>query len=147
MKILNEKILNEESLREASDQLHDAVFEAESIVFDEEKSLFQMELWRECRNETRTENIFWFFRRTKTLRRRCSLEFFDIRDATISRTGNLDFHSLFRIYVNSGAGHLVFETEGAVEIELSSCSSINGELIDSDETTWNQFGYETLGSR
>ena len=131
------------ALNDASDILHDAVFLSGSWSHDEENRCFRLRMWREVPEVFKREKLFLCVTRITFQRAACNLTVQQVRRAAVSVRDKLDRYSLFRIRYFRDTNILVFETEGAVSIEVS-IESLDCRLSDTGETTWNQFGYSFL---
>jgi hypothetical protein len=69
------EIIDGQSLKQASERLHDAIFEVDEIKVDAAKSVFSLMLWREVWEETSSERFLFFLRRWKAPHERCLLTF------------------------------------------------------------------------
>lgn len=126
-----------------SNLLHDAVFRARDVQFQARDRVFQMILWREVTECTRRSRLFPFVWRVHVLRARCRLVFHNVAGATIDIRDRLDYFSLFRIECDKRRSCLRCHTEGAINIEVA-IGTLDGTLVDTGETSWDQFGYSML---
>lgn len=83
------------------------------------------------------------FSKTKYLRAACNLTVFDVKSVDIQVRDKLHYYSVFRLDYRSEGQSVHFETEGAIGIALH-VERLAGRLVDTGETTWEQFGYSTI---
>lgn len=133
-----------ETLAKASTLLHDAVFRSSDIVVNTHKREFRMRLWREVPECWRARRVCVVLSRIEVLRAECELYFCDVVDATIAIQDHLEYYSLFGIRPDRQRSRLRFLTESSITLALS-IDQVSGTVADTGKTTWNQFGYSTIG--
>ncbi len=69
---------------------------------------------------------------------------YEASDVRVKTRDELDYHSLFGLEYVSGDGLLVLRSEGCIDVRLS-VDALRCQLVDTGETTWEQFGYVTFG--
>jgi hypothetical protein len=89
------------------------------------------------------DKLFLCVSRVSFKRAACELAIHQVNDVAVRVTDQLDCYSLFRMVYLRDRSLLVFQTEGAVSVELS-IDSLDGRLFDTGETTWKQHGYSFL---
>jgi hypothetical protein len=140
-------IHNDSELAETSDILHDSVFLADSWLHDEKNNTFTIHLWREIPEIFKCKNIFLFLSRISYMRASCKLTIHQVTNATIQIKDNIHSYNLFGIYFDHKRNLLLFKTEGAINLEIT-VGELDCHLIDTGETTWEQFGYSmTWGNK
>jgi len=137
-------IHDESTLGEAACLLHDAVFSPSSWSHDEGNRCFHLRLWRLVPGEYKREKVFLCIHRVSFKRAACDLTIRRVTRASLHVRDRLDHYSLFGIRYIRDRDLLVFDTEGAVNLEIS-IERLDCRLSDTGETTWRQFGYSFLG--
>jgi len=140
---LSQIIDDEHSLEVASSILHDAMFSEDGIRFDPGTKTFTLSLWREVPEVKRTTRVFLVFRKTQYLHTACTLTLFNVESANIQVRDTLRWYNLFGLEYHAESHTLRFETEGAIDITLH-IGELAGGLVDTGQTTWEQFGYCTV---
>jgi len=141
--LLDLVIHDEPTLNEASGVLHDAVFSEESCTYDEKNRCFCLRLWREMPEVYRLERLFLFLNRVSFKRSACQLIVRQVNQVTLRVSDKLDWHSLFCLRYYRDRRLLVFQTEGAITLELS-VEKLDCQLTDTGETDWKQYGYSFI---
>jgi hypothetical protein len=137
-------IHDETTLEKSAQILHDSVFLADSWSHDEKNKYFHIQLWREIPNIYKHEKCFLFVTRTSFMRAACQLTIRQVTNVRIYPRDKLDCYNLFGIRYNSTLNLIIFQTEGAISLEVS-VEGLNCHLVDTGETTWKQHGYSLIG--
>lgn len=136
-------IEDDNGLEAASAVLHDAVFQKEGIHYDSGLKRFTLHLWREVLESKRQRSVCLVFRVTEHLRAACTLTLFNVESANVRVRDKCKYYSVFRLNYDRDNRTLRFETEGTIDITLQ-LDKLAGILVDTGETTWEQFGYCTI---
>lgn len=139
-------IQDKATLTVASHILHDAVFCADSWFHDEEGRSFRLRLWREVPELYKRKKIFWCISRKTFQRAACEFVVHQVHQVVVNVRDKLKCYSLFNIRYSCDRDILIFETEGAISIEVS-ITNLECRLSDIGETSWDKHGYAFLENR
>jgi hypothetical protein len=139
-------IQDEASLAEASDAMHDAIFDQDDILFDEARSIFRVTVWREVPELAKRERVLLLLHRLRMPRVRSVLEFVAVRRAVVKRTDNymLGGYCLDEIEYNPTDGLIKLRIMGPLVVELE-VEHLIGSLKDIGDPTWDAPSISTFG--
>ena len=80
------------------------------------------------------------------MRAECLLTIYEVNDVSVTVLDNLEYYSVFSIEYVSDRNKIIFQTEGAIEVEIN-VQTLHFDLTDTGNTTWDQFGYNLLNFR
>nr|BAL54473.1 hypothetical protein HGMM_F16E03C12 [uncultured Planctomycetota bacterium] len=132
-------ISDEAGLRLASAKLHDAVFQSQDAIYDPDSALFTLRAWREL-EDYRVKSKFLCLWVYEVKRAETVLSLRRVTGAKIRILEEMEYYFLNQILWYAHKHLVVLETEGLIDIELE-VASLDGELADTGETTWEQFGF------
>ena len=136
-----------DDLEHLGDCLHDAVFEAQSVIWSQDEREVRMRFWREA-GETPSRALSWLlpFVRWRRFRRvECVVRWWSVRQLVSRERDRLDYHCVTEVRGSTvdGVQKIEFVTEGTMDLYLV-VDELDGECHDTGEVTENQFGFGTL---
>jgi hypothetical protein len=129
------EISDESSLDVASDLLHDAVFSARDIEYDERQRIFRLSLWREVGELARSRRILWVLNRIEMPLVRADLEMCRVLEVRVTGDTGFDRYTLNAIHYDNEKRMLQFEVIPPLRIAIT-IDILCGALRDIGDPRW-----------